>query len=205
MIDIYHSPGTRGIRVIWACEELGVPYHVTPVDFSPQYRATAQWRELSPVGKVPVMRDGELLLFESGAMMQHVIECYGAGRLEPAPKTPAHAQYLQWCWFAESTFSRPLGEITNHRRMFPDPIEACMAEMRDRAKLCAQALNAHLVGKTYLLGDDFTGADIMMGYSLKSFERHVSDEPMPREVAAYYARLTARPAYQATLAAEQRA
>ncbi|MFT5392641.1 MAG: glutathione S-transferase, partial [Gammaproteobacteria bacterium] len=46
MIDIYHSPGTRGIRVIWACEELGVPYHVTPVDFSPQYRATAQWREL---------------------------------------------------------------------------------------------------------------------------------------------------------------
>ncbi len=55
MIEIYHVPGTRSVRVIWLCEELGVPYEKIDVDFSPEFRASAQWRRLNPVGKIPVM------------------------------------------------------------------------------------------------------------------------------------------------------
>ena len=55
MLNIYHSTGTRGFRVIWVCEELGVPYEINPVDFSADYRASPEWRALNPVGKVPVM------------------------------------------------------------------------------------------------------------------------------------------------------
>ena len=203
MLEIFHAPGTRGLRAIWACEEIGADYCVTPVDFSPQYRASPEWRRLNPVGKVPVMRDGDLTLFESGAMVQHILDRYGDGRLQPRPGTPEHAQYLQWGWFAESTFSRPLGEITNHRRAFDEPIEACMEEMRDRARLCVQALDDHLNGKIFLVGDEFTGADIMMGYSLRSFCKHAPDDELPEHLKGYFDRITSREAYGKALAAER--
>lgn len=203
MLEIFHSTGTRGFRVIWACEELSVPYKVIPVDFSPAYRATPTWREISPIGKVPVMREGAELLFESGAMVQHIVDRYDAkGELQPAVGSREHAEYLQWSWFAESTFSRPLGEITNHRREFPEPIEACIEEMRNRARLCVQALEAHLTGRSYLVAERFSAADIMMGYSLRGFQRNVPDDELPAAVAAYYERITARDAYRATVAAE---
>ena len=69
MYQIYHAPNTRGIRAIWLCEELNVPYEVIHIDFSPAYRATPEWRALNPVGKVPVLVDGDLTMFESGAIV----------------------------------------------------------------------------------------------------------------------------------------
>ena len=195
MIELFHSHGTRGFRVILACEELGTPYSITAVDFSVEYRATAEWRRMNPVGKVPVMRDGDITIFESGAMVQHILDCYGDGRLQPALGTSERAEYLQWCWFAESTFSRPLGEITNHRREFKPPIDACMEEMRDRARLCLYALDAHLDGREFLLAYGYTGADIMMSYSVRGFCRHCPDDVLPSRVAAYYDRLCARPSW----------
>ena len=73
MIQIYHVPATRGVRPIWLCEELGLSYEIFPVDFSPEYRASAEWRAMNPVGKVPVMIDtdaNDLKIYESGAMVQ---------------------------------------------------------------------------------------------------------------------------------------
>ena len=139
MLKIYHAPATRAFRVIWVCEELAIPYEIVPVDFSPAYRASPEWRAMNPVGKVPVMTDGALKMFESGAMMQYVVDRYGAGRLQPSPDSPDHALYLQWCWFAEATFSRPLGEMTNHRREFSPPLENVLAEMARRASLSVAA------------------------------------------------------------------
>ena len=74
MLKIYHVPGTRSVRVIWLAEELGLSYEVIPVDFSAEYRSSSEWRALNPVGKVPVMIDGDLTLFESGAMVQVVLD-----------------------------------------------------------------------------------------------------------------------------------
>ncbi len=70
MLQIYHAPRTRGFRVIWLCEELSLPYSIVRVDMAPAYRSSPEWRRLNPVGKVPVMRDGDLAMFESGAMVQ---------------------------------------------------------------------------------------------------------------------------------------
>ena len=201
MIEIHHSRGTRGFRAIWACEELEVPYRIVPVDFSADIRARPEWRRMNPVGKVPAMRDGELVMFESGAMVQHVLDRYGAGRLRPPPATPEHALYLQWSWFAESTFARPLGEIVNHRRAFAEPIEACVEEMRDRARLCAQAVDEALAERAYLVGDTFTAADIMMGYTLRMYARLVPDA-LPGHAGGYFAKLCERPAYLATCEAD---
>ena len=142
MLRIHHVPATRGFRVIWLCEELEVPYEIVRVDFSRRYRASAEWRAMNPVGKVPVMTADDLTMFESGAMVQHVLDRHGRGRLEPARGTRDHALYLQWSWFSEATFTRPLGEIVNHRREFGDrAIGKVVEEMKARARLCLEALD----------------------------------------------------------------
>ena len=198
MIEIYHVPGTRSVRVIWLCEELGVPYEKIPVDFSSEFRASAQWRSLNPVGKLPVMRDGGMTIFESGAMVEYILDKYGEGRLRPAPGTSESGIYLQWCWFAEATFARPLGEMVNHRRAFSEDqqVAAVLEEMADRARLCIAALDQALESQQYLCGHDFTAADIMTGYSLMLARRfELMGETHPN-VSAYWLRLSARPAFE---------
>ena len=203
MLKVYHAPKTRGFRVIWLCEELGMPYQIVPVDMSPAYRKSEAFRKLNPVGKVPVLTDGELTMFESGAMVQYILARYGQGKLQPTPGSTEYALYLQWSWFAEATFSRPLGEIVNHKREFAsNPQQAIIDEMKSRARLCAQSLDAALTGKTWLLGDMFTAADVMMGLTLRSYTRHM-EEDYPGNVKGYFNRLVERPAYQRADAADQ--
>ncbi|MBD3649001.1 MAG: glutathione S-transferase family protein [Pseudomonadales bacterium] len=200
MIRIYHVPRTRSIRVIWLCEELGLEYERVPVDFSPEYRFGAEWRKMNPVGKVPVMFDGDLKLFESGAMVQYLLARYGEGRLQPLPETDDYARFLQWCWFAEATFARPLGEIVNHRRVFAEDeqSDAAIREMQDRAWLCVEALEEVLTDQPYLAGKEFTAADIMNGYSLMLTEWLVP-KSFPEMLAEYWGRLSARRAYIAAM------
>lgn len=205
MIRIHHAPLTRSIRVIWTCEELGLPYEVVPVDFSAEYRASAEWRRMNPVGKVPVMTDGDFVMFESCAMVQYLLDRYGGGRLQPTPGTPEHGLYLQWCWFGESTFSRPIGEVVNHRRAFGDhAIDAVMAEMSGRAAVCVDALDAVLAEREWLLGDTFSAADIINGYTALLVER-VLDLELPASFERWWNAVKAREAWQATRAAEKAA
>ena len=203
MLKIYHVPGTRSFRVIWTCEELGIPYKVVPVDFSAEYRASPEWRKLNPVGKVPVMEEGGFTMFESGAMVQQLLDQHGEGRLEPVRGTSEYGRYLQWSWFAEATFARPLGEIVNHRRAFPGKtIPVVIEEMQGRAHLCAEALDGVLANGPYLLGPSFSAADIMMGYTLRIHQLLVED-PLPKNVAAYWTRLADRKAFRAAEASDR--
>ena len=203
MLTIYHVPNTRGFRLIWLCEELGLDYQVEGVDFSAEYRAGAYWRSMNPVGKVPVMTDGDVKLFESGAMLQYLLDRYGNGRLQPPRDSNEHGLFLQWCWFAEATFSRATGELANHKRAFAGGlIEAVMEEMRGRARSCMAALDDEVNGKQYLLGETFSAADIMMGYCLQSYERNVG-EAIPSHAAAYWQRMQARPAFEAAAVANR--
>ena len=199
MIEIHHVPATRGVRPIWLCEELGLDYEIHPVDFSAEYRASKEWRAMNPVGKVPVMIDtnaDNLTMFESGAMVQYLLDRYGSGRLQPAPGTPEHAKYLQWSWFAEATFARPLGEIVNHLREFPDErsSEAAIEEMRNRARLCVTAVNDALKDCDYIVNNTFSAADIMLGYTIMLATKYLP-EPLPPAVNEYWLRLTTRAAY----------
>ena len=200
MIEIYHVPGTRGVRPIWLCAELGIDYRVVDIDFSASYRSSPEWRRMNPVGKVPVMVDTDadgLMFFESGAMVQYLLDRFDQGSLEPERGSPDHALYLQWSWFAEATFARPLGEIVNHLREFPgeQKSEAAIEEMRNRARLCLHALTPQLKQRDYIVGDRFSAADIMLGYSVMLATKYLP-EPLPNEVADYWDRLSERPAYK---------
>lgn len=196
MLTIHHAPNTRSIRVRWLCEELGIPHAVNTIEFAGPYRASPEWRALNPVGKVPAMTDGAFSMFESGAMVQHLLDRHGDGRLQPPRGTEAHGRYLQWSWFAEATYARPLGEIINHRRAFGESgqMPAVVAEMAGRARLCSEVVDRELRGRDYLVGDEFSAADIMMGYSV-----FLARMLMPLDgldaLQAYWERLSARPAF----------
>jgi len=197
MLKIYHVPGTRSMRVIWLCEELEQPYEVIPIDFSKEYRDTPEWRKLNPVGKVPAMTDGDFSMFESGAMLQYILERYGQGRLQPVPGSKESALYLQWCWFAEATFARPLGDIAQHTIIKPENerIPAVVTDATVRAVTCLEALENVLKSQPYLLANTFTAADIMMGYSLMLANRFaVLSDSFPA-VQAYHEKLSQRQGY----------
>ena len=83
MLTIYHAVGTRSLRVIWTCEELKVPYQVETIPFTAEYRASQEWRKMNPVGKVPVLKDDDFIMFESGAMVQLKTRYTGARPLSP--------------------------------------------------------------------------------------------------------------------------
>ena len=201
MLTIYHSPGTRGFRVIWVCEELGVPYQIQPVDFSAEYRRSAEWRAMHPVSKVPIMEDGNLRMHESCAMIQYILARYGEGRLQPAVTDPGYAHFLQWLWFSELTFQRPLGEITNHRREFKPELADVVAEMKSRATDCVEALDQALAGRRYLLGDEMTAADLSTAYVLRGYRRSVS-EALPANVMAFWDHMTGLASYERTVACD---
>jgi len=198
MLTIYHSAGTRGFRVMWVCEELGVPYETRTVDFSAQYRHSPEWRAVHPLSKVPVMDDGELRMHESGAMVQYILARYGEGRLQPAVSDPDYPLFLQWLWFSEATFQRPLGEIVNHRREFNPELAEAVTEMQSRATACVEMLDQALAGRTYLLGDQLTAADISMAYVLRGYHRLVGKD-LPANVATFWNHMTALPSYDRTV------
>lgn len=166
MLRIYHVRGTRSMRIVWLCEELKLPYERVLIDFTAAFRASPEWRRMNPVGKVPVLSDGDFTMFESGAMIEYLLERYGQGRLRPAPGTPASGLYLQWSWFAEATFARPLGDIAQHTVVKPEAqrIPAVVEDARARTLLCMDAVEAAVPGGRYLLDSGFSAADIMMGY-----------------------------------------
>ena len=198
MIKIYHAPNTRSIRIIWLCEELALPYEIIKIDFSPAYRSSPEYRALNPVGKVPVMSDGDFTIFESGAMVEYLLERYGNGRLRPAAGTPESGLYLQWSWFAEATFARPLGDMAQHSFVKPEAqrLPAVVEDGRARALLCMGAVEAAVPGGRYIVGGTFTAADIMMGYTLFLAKRFDMLSPlMYPNVCAYNTRLEQHPGF----------
>ena len=193
MLKIFHVPGTRSERPLWLCHELGVPVEVERIDFSTEFRNSSSWRSISPAGKVPVLQDGNLSLFESGAMVDHIVDHYGKGRLKPEPGSPEEALYRQWCWFSEATLIRPLG-LYRILRARKDAIDVLIDEAELKFHDALMVVENALEGKTYLLGEDFYAADIMMGYSVAMTERLLDDRYS--NLAGYLQRLRDRPAYQ---------
>ena len=168
MLTIYHYRSTRSVRVIWACEELSIPYHLEIIDPSEEYRSSEEWRALSPTGRIPAMADEGFTMFESGAMLQYVLDRYGKGRLVPEPGTADSAHYLQWSWFAEATCSRPIGDYIRHALNTPEAarVPALVDEARAQVTTCLDAIEAALEGADYLVANQFGAADIMVGYTL---------------------------------------
>lgn len=194
-MKIYFAPDTRAVRIVWLFEELGLPYELERYELGHPDMRTPEYKQIHPMGRVPVLEDGDTRLFESGAIVQYVLAKYGDGRLAPDVSSPDFAPYLQWLHYSEGMMMPQVNTLVVETILLPE--ERKNQVNVDRAtKLLTGMLGAvdrHLEGREYLAGD-FSGADIMTGHACSVARRlgmDVSDKP---NVAAYIDRIDARPA-----------
>jgi len=195
MITLYYAPRTRAVRVRWLLEELGLPHELRRVTFRPP---TKPFTQDVPLGKIPVIEDGDVTICESGAIVEYILERYSDGPLAPKVGSPLRGEFLQWIHFAEATAFPPLGIIVWHTlfRQDADQVPSVITSARERADAALEFVEKALAGKTYLLGDDFSAADIMMAFTLAAArDLGVLDARYPL-LSAYLARLEARPAFR---------
>jgi glutathione S-transferase len=198
MIKLHHAPHSRSVRVRWLLEELALPYELVTKEFTPAVLRSEAHRRLHPLGQVPVIEDGQLVLFESGAILQHILERHGDRGLLPPQGSDARSLCWQWFHFGEAALARHISEVLRNRITKPEPdrIEAMASEARTRFRECLAVLESTLADdRAYIVGPDFTAADIMVGYAL-ILARMIKELPdtYPATIA-YVHRLRARPAY----------
>lgn len=202
-MKLHHVPGSRSCRVLWLLEELGdVEYAVETYALGdPRLRAPA-YRALNPAGRVPTVEQGDVAFFESGAIVQYLLERFGRGRLEPRHDAPARGPYLQWFHWSEATLMPPLGQINAHRFVLREadriPAARALAE-RQLAKAVAQ-LDQALADRDHLVEDRFTAADLMAGYGIALARMVGALDHLPPSLARWFDRLAERPAYRRAFA-----
>ena len=194
-MKIYHAPNTRSVRILWLFEELGLSYELEHYKLGDPEMRTPEYRKIHPLGRVPVLEDGAVKIFESGAIIQYVLEKYGQGKFIPTVDAPNFARYLQWFHYAEGMIMPQVNIIVVESILLPE--ERRNKVNLDRAtKLVTRMLTVvdeGLEGEEYLAGE-FSGADMMTGHACIVSARlgaDISDKP---NVAAYIERLNARPA-----------
>lgn len=199
MLTVHHLGVSQSERIVWLCEELGVPYQLKVYDRDPASRlAPAEYKALHPIGTAPIITDGDVTLPESGAIIEYIIGRYGDGRLSIGPDAPNFADYLFWLHFANATM------MSRHMMLLGLPQDAdgpIAAWVRERAKATWDLVEQRLGEAPYFAGDEFTAADIIMLFPLTTMRAFtpVSLDAYPN-IRAYLARIGARPAYQRAMA-----
>ena len=197
-MKLYHCSKSRSARVLWLLDELQLDYELENMPFDPKALQAPDYLEISPLGKVPVLVDDRVTMFESVAIMQYILRRYGEGRLEPAFDAPEYGQFLQWMHFGESTLMGPIAQVAQHVRFLPEELRNPDLAARGRQAFAAYAsmLDNTLKDRSYLLGEDFTAADIVVGYAL--FLANMMDllQPKHANLIAYYERLSQRSGFK---------
>lgn len=199
MLVVHHLGVSQSERIVWLCEELGIPYELKVYDRDPVTRlAPPEYKALHPIGTAPIITDGDLVLPESGAIIEYVIHRHGGGRLAVSPQAPNYPAYLFWLHFANATM------MTRHMMLLGVPAEDSSPRTqwsRQRAQATWDLVEARLGEAPYLAGDEFTAADIIMGFPLTTMRAFASRDlgSLPN-IRAYLKRIGERPAYQRAMA-----
>ena len=202
MLTIHHLGVSQSERIIWLCEELAIPYELKIYARDPVSRlAPAEYKALHPLGTAPVITDGDLVMSESGAIMDYIIGKHGGGRLALAPADPNFADYLFWFHFANGSLM-PSGMINLIIGMLSLEADSPVVQALSSRGTNAMALVEDRLGNAkWFAGDTFTAADIIMVFSLTTIRAFTPfDLAAFPNIRAYLQRVGARPAYQRAMA-----
>lgn len=196
MLTLHHAPNSRAGRIVWLLDELGLDYTLNRMDFHPSALKSPEHRARHPLGRVPVLEDGDVMLFESGAIVEYLIARHSDGSLRPAVDSAQFPDYLQWFNYCEGMVMPPVNTIVVQTVLLPED-RRNPETLGQAQRLLGKALgpvDAALEGREYMIGP-LSGADFMMGHAAFMSRRLgcVSDD-MPH-LNAYIDRLEARPAF----------
>jgi len=209
MLFVHHLDNSRSQRVLWLLEELAVPYEIVRYRRDPQTMlAPPALRAVHPLGKAPIVTDGDLTLVESGAIVEYLIERYGDGRFAPAAGSPQRLRYRQWLHYAEGSLMPPLLlKLVFHRvetakmPFFVKPIAKGIAHkvrhdfIDPQLRLHLDYLESELARSEWFAGEAFSGADIQMSFPLEAAAAGGALGTNRPRLAAWLERIHARPAY----------
>ena len=200
MLKLHFAPNSRAGRIVWLLEELELPYEINKMAFHPKDLKSEEHRQRHPLGRVPVLEDGDVSIFESGAIVDYVLERHKNGGLKPAVDDPRFPDYLQWFHYCEGMVMPPINTVVVQTMLLPeDRRDATVLGQAQRLLTKALSpIDEALAGKDYLIGA-FSGADIMLGHACFMANRIGSVTDEMANLKAYVARISARPAFQTAI------
>ena len=195
MLKVYHSQGARSLRVLWLCEEMGVPYETAEASFM---KPSEEFKALNPLRTVPVMQDGDVTMIESVAMMIYIMAKHGPTDLEVKPNEQGYGDYLQYLMFGEAGLAAYGNPLVGTRFMAPaDQKENWTAGYLKGAILKRLAfVGDRLAGKPYVAANRFTAADISIAYIATGAKFAGIEDEIPATMKTYIDNLWQRPAFQ---------
>jgi glutathione S-transferase len=198
MLTLYHSPQSRSIRPRWLLEEIGAPYEVKLIRLEAGDQKSPEYLKLNPNGTVPTLVDGDLVLWESAAICQYLADKFPEHGLAPAVGTPERGTYYQWIHYAMSTLEPPAITIFLHTVRLPetDRVPQLVDAARTQLAAAVTVVNDALAGREWMLGPQFTAADVMVGSTLWWAQLMGLIGEQHPNAQAYLARCMARPAMQ---------
>ena len=213
MITVHHLNNSRSQRVLWLLEELGLPYEIKHYQRDARTMlAPPELRAVHPLGKSPVITDGDETVAESGAIVEYLIDQYGEGRFKPLPGTPERLRYIYWLHYAEGSLMPPLlmklvfDEVEKAPMpFFIKPIARAISGKVKSAFITPQ-ITQHLdylegeLGKSvWFAGKEFTGADIQMSFPMEAAASRGGLDSSRPKLMEFLKRIHARPAYKRAL------
>ncbi len=213
MITVHHLENSRSQRILWLLEELGVEYEIKRYGRDKDTSlAPPELRDIHPLGKAPIITDGDVTVAESGAIVEYLVYEYDDGRMRPDEDTPERRDYTYWLHYAEGTFmplmiiSLILGRIENAPvPFFLKPVTRGIAQkVRDsyldaNIKRNLDYMEAALSKSTWFCGDSLTAADVQMSFAIEAAEVRAGLHDDYPHLAAFLKRMRERPAYRAAL------
>jgi glutathione S-transferase len=199
MIIVHHLDDSRSQRILWLLEELGLPYEIRQHKRDPKTRlAPPELRQIHALGKSPVIEDGAKVVAESGAIIDYVLRHYGDGRLAPAPSTSEYDDYVHWMHYAEGSGMPALIIRINVARV-GEAAAPALPRLDGEISLQLGYLNDALKGRLYILGREFSAADIQLSFIGELAGARFGIDGYP-DIKAWVQRFQGRLAYLAALA-----
>jgi glutathione S-transferase len=212
MLTVHHLNHSRSQRVLWLLEELGVPYEVKHYQRDARTMlAPSSLKKIHPLGKSPVITDGDLTVAESGAIIEYLVERYGQGQLAPAPGAAARRRYTYWLHYAEGSLMPLLVTKLVFSRLpplspfFVRPVVRALVRNVNRGYLDPQLrqhlgfIEGELTKNAWFAGEEFSAADVQMSFPVEAASARSGNAPDYPRLHAWLERIQARPAYQRAL------
>ena len=200
MLKLHFAPNSRAGRIVWLLEELELPYDINKMAFHPQDQKSDDHRARHPLGRVPVLEDGDISIYESGAIVEYIIERHKNGGLKPEVNSDLYPMFLQWFHYCEGMVMPPINTIIVQTILLPEDRrdETALGQAQRLLSKALAPVEENLEGKDYLIGD-FSAADIMLGHSCFMSNRLgcVTDEMT--NLKAYVERIQQRPAFKTAI------
>ena len=201
MITIYHLDTSRSERIVWLMEELGLEYKLELFQRNDNGSAPDALRKIHALGKAPVIRDGNTVLAESGAIVDYIVHRYAGDRLAVAPAAHDYARYIYWFHFAEGSLMSLLILALVLSRVPEADTSPARTRVLERMKQTLAFIDSELALATYFAGATFTAADVMMTFPFTTMRHFLKYDLAPyANILAYLQRIESRPAYQKAMA-----